>query len=69
LALIMSMSERVVTSAGARAEGAAVIVQGDAMTAIGSSVVLITDGGSHHGLPYYVPPKGARFDLAAWKVA
>jgi cyanophycinase len=47
-------------------EGTAVIVQHDAMTVIGRSVVLITDGATHDDRPYHAPTHGMHFDLASW---
>lgn len=41
------------------------IVQGDSMTVIGRSVVLITDGSMHDGKPYYTLSHGTRFDPAS----
>jgi cyanophycinase len=49
-------------------EGTAALVQQNTMTVLGRSVILITDGASHAGKPYYALPSGARFDLATWTV-
>jgi cyanophycinase len=45
-------------------EGTAVIVRQNRMTVIGRSVVLITDGATHDGEPYYTLTRGTQFDLA-----
>lgn len=49
-------------------EGTAILVLGNQFTVIGPSVVAITDGALHDGLPYYLLREGARFDLATWRV-
>jgi cyanophycinase len=49
-------------------EGTAALVQGNTMTVIGRSVILITDGADHGGEPYYTLPHGTRFDLATWTI-
>ena len=48
-------------------EATAIVVERNLMTVIGRSVVLITDGVTHDGEPYYVLQPGARFDLASWR--
>ena len=45
-------------------ESTAVIVRQNTMSVIGRSVVLITDGASHDGQPFYALTPGAEFDLA-----
>ena len=49
-------------------EQTAVVVRYNTMTVLGNSVVLITDGASHDGKPYYTLTSGAQFDLATWTV-
>jgi cyanophycinase len=49
-------------------EGTAALVQQNILTVIGRSVILITDGATHDGKPYYALTAGTRFDLASWTV-
>jgi cyanophycinase len=49
-------------------EGTAILVQGDAFTVVGPSIVAITDGAPRAGRAHYTLRQGARFDLATWSV-
>jgi cyanophycinase len=49
-------------------EGTAALVQGNILTVIGRSLILITDGAMHDGKPYYSLAAGARFDLSSWTI-
>ena len=49
-------------------EGTAALVQQNILTVVGRSVILITDGATHDGKPYYALTAGTRFDLASWTV-
>ena len=49
-------------------EGTAILVRGNEFSVVGPSVVAISDGARHDGMPYYLLRQGARFDLATWSV-